>query len=286
MPCRACQRTPRRPGRYPRSPICTYRSANATIALFDKPVHRRAVADFTADAVHAIVDQQPPVLYVACDGPRSDDELQAVEEVRRTVLSSTDGVVELRTLFRDLNLGCRRGVEGAISWFLEEEPEGIILEDDCVPSPAFFQFADEMLDRYHDDPTVMHVGGYCHTPTTRTGYRYSPRFPAVWGWATWRRAWAQYPVTLPEMTAAQRRALRGAFASSEELDYFVDKWKAVRDGTLDTWDFSWCFAVMSNHGTAVQPHQNLVRNIGVGHHRCQHHSFEIRCVRSRYGPKR
>jgi hypothetical protein len=79
------------------------------------------------------------------------------------------------------------------------------------------------------------------------------------------------------MTRDRRRALRGAFATSGELDYFVDKWEAVRVGTLDTWDFSWCFAVMSNHGVAAMPYQNLVRNLGVGDPRAAH------TVRSRSG---
>jgi hypothetical protein len=72
------------------------------------------------------------------------------------------------------------------------------------------------------------------------------------------------------MTDHRVRSLRGAFASSDELDFFVDKWSAVREGRLDTWDFSWCFAVMANRGLAVQPYQNLVRNTGVGDPRAAH----------------
>jgi hypothetical protein len=225
--------------------------------------------DFTAQSIQSIVDQEPPVLYVACDGARTPHERAAVERTREVVLSNARDHVELRTRFREENLGCKRAVEDAISWFLNEVPEGLIVEDDCVPSPAFFRFADELLERYRDDPAVMHIGGYCHTPSTRPGYSYS-RFPAVWGWATWRRAWAHYPVVLPDMTSERRADLRAAFTTTEELDYFAEKWDAVQQGRLDTWDFSWCFAVLANHGLAVQPHQNLVRNIGVGDSRAAH----------------
>jgi hypothetical protein len=225
--------------------------------------------DFASKATELIVEQRPPLLYVACDGPRTADESSIVDATRGSILAVSNGHVEIRTLFQDRNLGCKRGVESAITWFLSHEPEGIIVEDDCLPRPEFFYFADRLLDRYRDDPVVMHIGGYCHTPTHRQGYRYS-RFPAVWGWATWRRAWSHYPTELPEMTASRRRALRGAFASSGELDFFADKWAAVREGTLDTWDFSWCYALMSCRGLAVQPCQNLVRNIGVGDPRAAH----------------
>jgi hypothetical protein len=160
-------------------------------------------------------------------------------------------------------------VEEAISWFLAEVPEGIILEDDCVPSPSFFVFADEMLERYRDEPSVMHVAGYCHAPRSEPGYRFS-RFAPVWGWATWRRAWKEYPGSLPTMNASRAGRLRSAFASSEELYYFVDKWAQIRSGDLDTWDYAWCYALMSRRALAVVPNQNLVRNIGVGDPRASH----------------
>jgi hypothetical protein len=64
--------------------------------------------DFTAQALDSIMSQQPPVLYVACDGPRTEAERSMVEETRSVVRSATDGAVELRTLFRDQNLGCKR----------------------------------------------------------------------------------------------------------------------------------------------------------------------------------
>src|SRR5262245_3934506 len=89
--------------------------------------------DFASETAQAIVDQRPSALYVACDGPRHEEERAAVERTRETVLDLAGDRVETRTLFQDRNLGCKGGVETAISWFFEHEPEGIVLEDDCVP---------------------------------------------------------------------------------------------------------------------------------------------------------
>jgi hypothetical protein len=225
--------------------------------------------DFARRCAEAVVAQRPPKLYLAADGPRHRDESVDTDASRRAVLDTAQGRVPVETLFRERNLGCKRAVEEAVSWFLDKEPEGIIIEDDCLPSPAFFEFCDSMLTRYRDTTRVMHVAGYCHVPTKLAGYRFS-QYPAVWGWATWRRAWQTYPITLPAITPELRREVRSAFASGAEYRFFTDKWHQVATGRLDTWDFSWCYALLTNGGLAVQPLLNLVDNIGVGDARAAH----------------
>src|SRR5262245_12568646 len=101
--------------------------------IFNRP-------DATSLAMEAVRTARPPRLYVAADGPReAHDDEERCEEARR-VATSIDWQCELRSLFRDRNLGCRLGVSSAIDWFFEHEEEGIILEDDCVPSQSFFRY--------------------------------------------------------------------------------------------------------------------------------------------------
>lgn len=215
-----------------------------------------------------VAAQRPPRVYVACDGPRERAEQAIVAETQarvRAVLSEAQ--VPCRELSRPENLGCKRAVEDAIRWLFEHEDAAMILEDDCQPSPAFFEFCDDMLDRYRDDDRVMHVSGY--SEQAGTGYRYS-RFPAVWGWATWKRAWQHYPTELPSLDRDDLARLAPAFARREHLLFFAERWARVRCGRLDTWDFSWVYAVRSQGGLAIQPIPNLVRNRGVGDPRAAH----------------
>src|SRR5690606_2235152 len=108
--------------------------------------------DVTAKCFEAIRAARPARLYVAADGPRSDrlGEAERCEQVR-AIATAVDWPCEVKTLFRAENLGCRRAVSGALDWFFEAEPEGIVLEDDCLASPDWFRFAEEMLERYRDD---------------------------------------------------------------------------------------------------------------------------------------
>jgi hypothetical protein len=94
---------------------------------------------------------RPKHLYVAADGPRANNEADIVKcKETREVIRQIDWNCELKTLYRDSNLGCGPSVRTAISWFFEEVEAGIILEDDCLPDQTFFTFCDELLIKYKD----------------------------------------------------------------------------------------------------------------------------------------
>src|SRR5262249_47548369 len=149
----------------------------------------------TARVMEAIRAAGPERLYVAADGPRDSKtgEAEHCAEVRQLAMN-VDWPCDVRTLFRDRNLGCRRAVSSAITWFFEQEPEGIILEDDCLPSFDFFPYCAELLERYRDDERVMAICGsaYADVSSDYPHSYYFSYYADMWGWATWRRAWLHY----------------------------------------------------------------------------------------------
>ena len=92
---------------------------------------------------------KPKYLYVHCDGARerNNGDIEKVNEVRKIILDGVDWDCELKILFRDENLGCGLGPSSAITWFFENVDEGIILEDDCLPHPDFFNYCTELLNK-------------------------------------------------------------------------------------------------------------------------------------------
>ena len=93
----------------------------------------------TKKVFEVIKKVKPKKLYVACDGSRNTIESKLVNEVREIIKNIT-WPCELKTLFRNNNLGCKLAVSNAIDWFFENEEKGIILEDDCLPHINFFIF--------------------------------------------------------------------------------------------------------------------------------------------------
>ena len=229
------------------------------LLVFNRPGTTKLVID-------AIRTAHPQRLYVAADGPRDHKagEAQLCAEVRR-LATDIDWPCEVRTLFREHNLGCRDAVSSAITWFFEQEPEGIILEDDCLPSQSFFPYCVELLKRFRDDERIMCITG-CNFQQDMSGYPYSYYFSNyvhVWGWATWRRAWRRYD---DAMKVYPEYVDRNFFRSLSHSSGFCNYWKGELDKVyyrkLDTWDYVWLFSCWANSGLTCTPRVNLVSNIG------------------------
>ena len=226
--------------------------------------------DTTKEVLAEIRRVKPKRLYIEADGPRPEQgksELEDIEAVRNYVMRNIDWDCECKTLFRENNLGCRRAISSAITWFFENEEAGIILEDDCVPSESFFRFCQELLNHYSDDTRVMHIGGNNFDDGqlfNSSSYYYSNRVH-VWGWATWRRAWKLYEPSILCIEEELKNIKYIPFSTNKHYDakYFAFVRKTLK-GQIDTWDYLWSVAITCNNGLSIIPKYNLVKNIGFG----------------------
>lgn len=203
--------------------------------------------------------QQPEQLFIAADGPRPDkpEDAALCEDTRMAILKSIDWPCNVQTLFRPHNLGCGKAVSSAIDWFFDHVPEGIILEDDCVPDPTFFSFCTAMLEKYRFNDTIMHINGSNYQSGAIRGMAsyYFSRYAHVWGWATWRRAWQQYDFSLRRYQHNSRKGLN-TFLRAEL--------QSIYDAKADTWDIQWFMTVWFCKGWVITPNISLVKNIGYG----------------------
>ena len=219
----------------------------------------------TRRVFEAVRAAAPRRLYLAADGPRADvpGDADRCERTRR-VLDDVTWQCEVQRLYQPSNLGCKRGVAAAIDWFLAHEDSGVILEDDCLPHPDFFPYCAELLDQYRDAPEVMMIGGHNDLGTWNAGgvsYLFSRTTP-LWGWATWRRAWARYDPAMTRWGEPEGRAAVRSKMPAAEYNVTSQKFDAVHDGRLDSWGFAWTFAMLVDGGVAAMPTKNLITNIG------------------------
>jgi hypothetical protein len=224
--------------------------------------------DTTKKVFEAIKAVKPPRLYIAADGPRINrlGELEKVKSVRE-IVSKIDWDCEVKTLFREENLGCKYAVSSAITWFFEHEEQGIILEDDCLPNSDFFWFCDEMLNRYKYNDYVWTITGdnYQNGFKRGDGSYYFSRYNHVWGWASWSRSWAYYDVEIGVWNDWKNSAeFKEYFSNKRERNYWLRVFDDVKNGKIDTWDYQWTLCLFRNNGLTVTPNVNLVENIGFG----------------------
>lgn len=223
----------------------------------------------TARVFEAIKAARPARLYVAADGPRMGRAGEAERcALTRQVATAVDWDCKVQTLFRDENLGCKQAVSRAIDWFFEQEEEGIILEDDCLPVPSFFGFCDELLERFRSDRRVGMISGDNFQFGRKHGSAsyYFTRYSHIWGWASWRRTWRHYDRDAGAWPAFRDSGGLERLLGSRRAE--IQHWRSVFDqlyaGKIDTWDCQLNLAVWTQGMVSVVPQLNLVRNIGFG----------------------
>ena len=222
--------------------------------------------DTTKQVFAKIKEITPERLYIASDGPRSNrpGESETVNSIREFILNSIDWNCEIKTLFREKNLGCGKAVSTAISWFFENEDMGIILEDDCLPSISFFPYCRELLEKYRDNQRIFHITG--HNPLTLTKMPYSYYFSRIqhcWGWASWKRAFEHYSFEITDLDVTlNNKNFKRIFHSKEERLHWIDVFRKMEKHQIDTWDHQWTYAIIKNNGLCINPAKNLVSNLG------------------------
>ncbi|MCS3697418.1 glycosyltransferase family 2 protein [Salinibacter ruber] len=231
------------------------------LLIFNRPDH-------TAQVLEQIREVKPPLLFVGADGPRPDnpDDAEQCEQARE-VATRVDWDCEVHTLFRDENLGCKKAVSSAITWFFDHIEEGIILEDDCVPDPSFFPYCECLLQEYRGDARVSMVSGQNPLGTwgeNESSYHFS-NFGGIWGWATWSDMWQMYEID-DEAKGPQfvRKVLGGALGDKVQSIVRSRGVERVLSKNLDSWDYKWFYARLLNHTVSAVPSCNLVSNIGFG----------------------
>jgi hypothetical protein len=227
--------------------------------IFNRP-------DTTKLVFESIKRIKPAKLYIAADGARKHkvgEDLLCKET--RSIIDLIDWECEIKTLFRNENLGCKIAVSSAIDWFFENEEQGIILEDDCLPNESFYIYCETLLNYYASNERIMHISGnnFQDGNVRGNGSYYFSNYNHIWGWATWKRAWKAYNVDLSFLTETETETLiEKQFDTKKERLFWNNIFKKVINKTIGTWDYQWTYAVWKNNGLSILPNKNMIANIG------------------------
>jgi hypothetical protein len=215
----------------------------------------------------ALAKIRPKHVYIAADGPRAHvpADTESCKEARE-IATTIDWDCEVHTNFQPSNLGCKKGVSSAISWFFGQVPKGIILEDDCIPNESFFLYSTLLLKRYLENNRVMHINGHSFITNANAHIAepyYFSRIPHVWGWASWARAWEKYDIDTKELATLEEYMLQEEFFTKPaHAHYWTELCHHVQKKHIDTWDTQWVYSILRNNGLCITPTVNLIENVG------------------------
>lgn len=223
---------------------------------YNRPSH-------AARTFRLVAQAKPETLFIILDGPKDDVPGDAEKcAAVRNLLSQIDWKCNVRLNVSADNIGSRKRVQSGLDWVFRHVDRAIVVEDDCLLDPTFFQFADELLAYYEND---SRIGVICaqgdELPSNGSSYHAS-RYPLLWGWATWRRTWQLYE---PDIESWRSTRTSNLLMNALKNPLAVAYWRGQLDRTyagLDTWDYQVNYCCWRHDLICIHPTVNMLSNIG------------------------
>ncbi len=221
--------------------------------IFNRP-------ELTQKVFNKIKEYRPRELFIVADGPRKNNNSDFKNcKATRKIVEQINWPCELKTLFRENNLGCKISVSDGISWFFTHVPFGIILEDDCLPNSSFFNYCNYYLNEYQYDDKVYAISGSRFNNINKRSDFCLGKYSLMWGWATWGNKWNKYNIDAFDYN----EVLNKTFNKRKALfNYWDNEFFKLVNESIDTWDFQWILTVFRESAFVVRPSHNLVENLG------------------------
>jgi hypothetical protein len=214
----------------------------------------------------SIKKYHPATLFIAADGPRVEKsgEFELCERTRNSVLQAIDWDCDVKTLFRDENLGCTNAIASAISWFFSNEEYGIIIEDDCLIHPDFYRLCEILLPQYCEEEKIMLITAQNHTPDLdHADQLVFSNECCIWGWASWRRTWNKVDMQMTQWPKYKFRNLVRKFGIFRAY-YIYHSWQKQYKGQKKlNWDSPLFFYILKTNGLTISSNVRLSVNLGI-----------------------
>jgi len=217
--------------------------------------------------IQSLAAVKPKLILLSVDGPKIN-RLRDIELVRHTqeMVNEITWDAEVRTRFRESNLGLRNAVVDAVTWANNEFGKVIVLEDDVRAGPQLLDFLNYNLVKYEDRRDIAHINGYNLVPISHiTKPDEASRlsiYPESYAWATWERAWMHYDDGLTWAENASINEIKKIVGSTTGAVRWKQNFNDAATERIDTWAYRWLASMWAKNLKIVSPNQNIARYFG------------------------
>ncbi len=212
------------------------------------------------EILNAIIKYNPPKLYVSRNLASSQEltlESKRVEEV----LNSFKPKFEIEIINNISHLNINDSFHNALNNVFEKEDSIIVLEDDTIPSDAFFAYCNSCLTKYYSNNQVHSIIGYNFGINDSVySYAFVDAGLPFWGWATWKNRWKKmqhlnsHHNKLAKLTSTEPNILSNKPYLSKAFNRHLHNYI--------TWDIDWSIYGLVNGLKCIIPGVNLISNLG------------------------
>lgn len=242
------------------------KKAPVALFLWKRPENTRKI-------LSEIIDYGPPGIFLIIDGARDQKELEAINKVKSVINELLENkAIKYKINASDVHLGLFRRFKSGFEWIFSHTEEIIILEDDTIPSPSFFQFCNTYLNKFRNDQKVVAINGF-FIPTDKEKKRLNIDGPffkkgfGPWGWATWKDKFINtYQPHDSDLSLFKKIQV---LLWIRNLDHFFKRYnvlKSILDGRLNVWAVQFQWNIMEQKKLILCSHVNLIKNNGLDEH--------------------
>jgi len=201
-------------------------------------------------------------LFIFSDGPRNENEDNAVSKVREYIYS-IDGFKSVNITCAPVNKGLANSVISGVTSVLNTYGKVIVVEDDLLLSNNFLQFMNQALDYYENNQKILSIAGFTYPIKNKTGDDvYFTRRACSTGWGTWIDKWLKIDWKVQDFNSfTQSRSEQRKFNQmGSDMTGLLNK---QMKGKVDSWAIRWCYHQFKNDLYTVYPTISKVKIFGL-----------------------
>jgi hypothetical protein len=246
----------------------------APIAFFAyrRPEHTKR----TLEALAANILASESDLFIFSDGARDEEAQEGVRAVREYI-HTVKGFKSVTVREHEENQGLAKSLISGITEICDRFGRVIVVEDDILTSPRFLQFMNDGLEKYKNNEEIFSICGFWPVKPNSCEAFFLSDF-AVWGWATWKRAWDFYDYNAAGCEELlKNKRLAWDFDLDGKIDFTAMLLSQVK-GSINTWDIQWNWVIFREKKLCLFPPYSLATNIGfdiLGEHTTSQQGAEL-----------
>lgn len=209
---------------------------------------------------------RPSIIFLQSDGGRNEDEWKSIYQNRRLIDEGIDWECQVYRFYENHNNGLYVMSKKVTDVIWSKVDRCIFLEDDQIPSVSFFQYCQELLERYKDDQRIECICGMNHlgvSDNVNSDYFFS-RQGSIWGIATWKRVIEErndfeyfkdsYVMGLLKQRTKHNKKSWNRICAYANNEYY--------EGHVAGGEFWFEFDMYGQNRLQIIPKYNLISNIG------------------------
>ena len=221
----------------------------------------------TKKVVDAIRKSKVKKIYISINIPpkKKIEDLEnskKVIDIINTIDWNCKVIIKKRTKF----INAYDSYDQAVKWFFKNEKEGIILEDDTLPSTSFFIFCEKLLKKYRKHRNIAQICGtsFINKKINKGDPNYFfSNYSLCWGYATWRHSIKDHDYKMKDWKNIKKN---NVFFNILNNKKFVFYWTFIFDQLYSkkfkAWDYFWLYSNWKNKKISIIPKKHLIQNIG------------------------